>query len=71
MQNNIRILHMGSAALTAADNNLSGELTVGSGEPGVGEVQFESQFDDYGSGAFPIEHLARPMLAECPQGESQ
>ncbi len=42
-----------------------GELTIAFGEPGTAELHFDSHFDDYGSGEFPIEHLARPMLAEC------
>jgi len=42
-----------------------GELTIDFGEPGAAEVHFDSHFDDYGSGEFPIERLARPMLADC------
>lgn len=30
-----------------------------------GHVSFDSVFDDYGSGDYPIERLARPMLADC------
>ncbi|MDZ7791075.1 MAG: hypothetical protein U5L08_11410 [Xanthomonadales bacterium] len=48
-----------------------GELTIDFGEPGVAEARFESHLDDYGSGAFPIERLARPMLADCDTGNSQ
>lgn len=43
-----------------------GELTISFPEPDRGEVQFDSDFAAYGSGQFPIERLARPMLAECP-----
>lgn len=30
-----------------------------------GHVYFDSNFPEYGSGDYPIERLARPMLAEC------
>jgi len=45
-----------------------GELTLRFHAPDFdsGEVVWDSHFDDYGSGGYPIEPLARPALADCP-----
>jgi hypothetical protein len=32
---------------------------------GSGQVSYDSSLPAYGSGSFPIERLARPMLADC------
>lgn len=36
----------------------------------AGLVYFDSDIAEFGTGEFPIERLARPMLADCPQGRS-
>ena len=42
-----------------------GELTMRFDDELSGEVSFSALDSRYGSGAFPISRLARPMLAEC------
>jgi len=42
-----------------------GSLTLEFTSENSGHIWFDSHFDDYGSGDYPIERLARPMLAEC------
>lgn len=42
-----------------------GTLTMEFFDDESGRVTFDSDFPEYGSGDFPIERLARPMLAEC------
>lgn len=57
---------------TSGIENLDwGELQIGFGSEGGGEVWFESLFENYGSGNYPIERLARPMLAECELPEDE
>ncbi|WP_376693886.1 leucine-rich repeat domain-containing protein [Wenzhouxiangella sp. EGI_FJ10409] len=48
-----------------------GELNIQFNDENTGHVYWDSTVDGYGSGDYPIERLARPMLAECPQGETQ
>jgi hypothetical protein len=42
-----------------------GTITIVFDESDSAHVQFESNLEDFGSGDFPIERLARPKLAEC------
>jgi hypothetical protein len=42
-----------------------GSLTLTFDNEDSGHIWYESRLDDYGSGNFPIERLARPMLADC------
>jgi hypothetical protein len=42
-----------------------GWLEIDFHDADTGHVHFESHLEDFGSGDFPIERLARPMLAEC------
>ena len=42
-----------------------GELSLHFQAPNVGEIHWNSHFEEYGSGSYTIERLARPMLTEC------
>ena len=42
-----------------------GSLSIEFENDDMAHVQFASQFSDYGSGAFSMQRLARPMLADC------
>src|SRR5699024_7696932 len=42
-----------------------GELTLAFEGEDSGRVVYDSNFSEYGSGDYPIERLARPMLADC------
>lgn len=42
-----------------------GRLTLTFEDDSSAEVSYESNLPEYGSGSYPIERLARPMLAEC------
>ena len=42
-----------------------GTLTIEFDDDKNGHIWFDSVFEEYGSGDYPIERLARPMLAEC------
>lgn len=48
-----------------------GSLSIEFDGEDSGHVEYESNFEEYGSGNYPIERLARPMLAECEQGENR
>lgn len=37
-------------------------------ETGDGRIIWNSELESFGNGEYPIERLARPMLANCPQG---
>jgi hypothetical protein len=55
------------ADLTGVEGLDWGELRI-TFDDGIGYVYFESTDEAFGSGDYAIERLARPMLAECPQG---
>lgn len=42
-----------------------GGLTLAFNSEDSAHIWFDSHFDEYGSGDYPIERLARPLLAEC------
>jgi hypothetical protein len=42
-----------------------GQLTLRFDDDNAGQAHYESVIDDYGSGSFPIQRLARAKLAEC------
>lgn len=42
-----------------------GRLTLTFFDESTGEISYESNLPEYGSGGYPIQRLARPMLAEC------
>lgn len=42
-----------------------GELTIHFRGENHARVEFDSLFEEFGSGEYPIERLTRPMLAEC------
>jgi hypothetical protein len=42
-----------------------GELRIQFSDADTGKVIFNSDIEDYGSGSYPIERLAKPMLADC------
>lgn len=42
-----------------------GSLELQFREAGDGRIVWDSDLEDYGSGEYPVERLARPMLAEC------
>jgi hypothetical protein len=42
-----------------------GELRIQFSDADTGKVIFDSDIEDYGSGSYPIERLAKPMLADC------
>ncbi|MFU8831355.1 MAG: hypothetical protein ACNA7J_04275 [Wenzhouxiangella sp.] len=42
-----------------------GKLHLDFFRQGTARASWESQLDGYGSGSYPLERLARPMLAEC------
>lgn len=42
-----------------------GRLTIEFNSDDTGHIWFESNIEEYGSGDYPIERLAQPMLAEC------
>lgn len=44
-----------------------GELSMHFRAPDSGEIQWNSHLEEYGSGSYAIERLARPMLAECEE----
>jgi hypothetical protein len=46
-----------------------GRLEIGFFQDGSAEVHWDSHFDEFGSGSYPIKRLARPMLAECESVE--
>lgn len=48
-----------------------GSLTLTFFDDGSGEISYESNLPEYGSGSYPIERLARPMLAECEEGANR
>ena len=48
-----------------------GEIHISFYDAERGGVYFESELEGYGSGSYPIERLARPMLAECDTDNSQ
>lgn len=44
-----------------------GSLNLDFHDEHSGTASFESSTEDYESGSYPIERLARPMLADCPE----
>ncbi len=46
-----------------------GTLTIEFEDDDSGHIWFDSVDEDYGSGDYPIERLARPMLADCQDDE--
>ena len=42
-----------------------GDLLIVFHDQNSAHVDFDSNLDEFGTGDFPIERLARPMLAEC------
>lgn len=42
-----------------------GSLTLELLDDGSARVEWDSLLEGFGSGSYPLEHLARPMLAEC------
>ncbi|WP_376695741.1 hypothetical protein [Wenzhouxiangella sp. EGI_FJ10305] len=59
------------ASTTGVENLDWGELTLIFGSEGNGSVWFDSRLEGCGSNQYPIKRLAKPMLAECPEGDSQ
>ena len=52
---------------TAIEHIDWGSLTLTFDDDTSGQAWFESNLPEYGSGSYPIERLARPALADCPQ----
>jgi hypothetical protein len=48
-----------------------GRLTMTFDDDESGQISYDSHLSEYGSGAYPIERLARPMLADCSQGDER
>ncbi len=56
------------ADASGIENQHWGTLTLDFHDNLSGQISFDSVFEDFGSGSYPIERLARPMLADCPPG---
>ena len=46
-----------------------GDLHMSFDGPDSGWVEWRSDFDDFGSGAYPIQRLTRPLMAECSDND--
>ena len=53
------------ADLTGVENLGWGELVIAFDDEDTGYVLFDSEFENFGSGDYPIDRLARPKLADC------
>jgi hypothetical protein len=51
--------------LSGVENLDWGEVHISFDDADTGQVYFESEHTEFGTDHFPIERLARPMLAEC------